>query len=355
MKVLLIDDEAKQGWYEVINKVLFPDTTIDCAIDIPVATQLLLNNQYDIILLDLRFGETDHVNSDIVNFGGYQVLTTLIRDSFVSLNFPTPVILFTASNKAWHIFDMIDRGVDDFYIKEHPEFINEDFSRKNYLRLLAAITSLSELGKQRREVWQKILDIARKAEVGIENKNIQSRIFEKLIIGYGLLFRKITKLETKQLLFNNETIAFIVFWSVLEEISHDFFSRENELDIEWALRRDKKKLQWIDDENNIRTLFPSIKDNINSEITYPKTGQSHQINLSYQITAILRYQNKWPVDKIRMSFLEKFNKFRNDIDFIHSDTQNILNSSLSKHYDPKVGYAKCIQILSFIEELLSSE
>jgi len=354
MRIILIDDEANFGWYEVVSKALFANEEIECAIDILSATEKLSTEEYDLILLDLRFGESDHDNSEIENFGGYTILRNFIRNSFFSLNFPTPVILFTASNKAWHIFDMIDSGVDDFYVKEHPDLTDLEFSRKNYLRLLSSIISLKALGNKRREIWKSILDISVVCEVAIANNNIRNRIIEKLKIGYGLLFRKTTSLENKELLFNNEIIAFIVFWSILEEISHDFFSRREETDIEWILRKNGKQLQWRYNDNTIKTLFSTIKDEVNTESVSSISVQSHHISLSSQIAAILRYQKNWNHHKIHLSFLSKLNKFRNDIDFIHSDTQSILNNSLSKHYDSLVGYEKCTQILTFINEILLS-
>jgi len=55
-KVLLIDDEANNGWKEVIEKVLFSSESVDVAEDISSAKEKLNNTQYDLIILDLRFG-----------------------------------------------------------------------------------------------------------------------------------------------------------------------------------------------------------------------------------------------------------------------------------------------------------
>ena len=60
MKILLIDDEANLGWKEVLEKVLLKSTPIDTAISYEEAEDKLDNEIFDLIFLDLRFGETDH-------------------------------------------------------------------------------------------------------------------------------------------------------------------------------------------------------------------------------------------------------------------------------------------------------
>src|SRR5688572_30123910 len=140
MKILLIDDEAENGWKEVIEKVLFRSESIDFALNIESAKEKLSASFYDLVILDLRFGETDHTETDIKKYGGYNILTNKIRNSFANINFPTPVLLFTASNKVWNIMEIIEAGCDDYYIKEHPDTAYDlDFSRKNYIRLKEGI------------------------------------------------------------------------------------------------------------------------------------------------------------------------------------------------------------------------
>src|SRR4051812_20586429 len=121
MKVLLIDDDSEHGWKEVLEKVIFNEDPIDSVSNEIAAIEKLKDVTYDLIVLDLRFGEIDHKNGHVKNYGGYRILTGHIRSSFSSINFSTPVLLFTASNKAWNIIEMIENGIDGFYIKEHPD------------------------------------------------------------------------------------------------------------------------------------------------------------------------------------------------------------------------------------------
>jgi CheY-like chemotaxis protein len=355
MKILLIDDEAENGWKEVIEKVLFNGESIEIAIDVDSAKEQLNHTKYQMIILDLRFGEPDHKVTNISKFGGYKILSQEVRSSFNNLNFSTPVLLFTASNKVWNIMEMIEAGADDYYIKEHPDTAYDlDFSRKNYFRLKGdstykgIINDLLEIGKKRTEVLERILEIIDNSKTAISNDNIKLRIEEKLKIGYGLLFRKTTKIETEKLLFNNEVVAFIVFWSILEEVSHDYYNRLNETELEWTLKKNNKKVQYFDSTGRLFTLFDTVKEEFDNAVAREDLEYAYQVNLSNQISGILRYQLGWNHNEIHEYFLKKLNKYRNAIDFIHSSTQTILCDNLQTNIGSSDGYKKCLQILDFL-------
>lgn len=352
MNILLIDDEANKGWKEILEKIFFKGQIIDVALNYVDSKNLLETKSYDLIFLDLRFGETDHANNNIKDYGGYKVLTELIRVNFNSSNFSTPVILFTASNKSWNIFEMFNYGIDEFYIKEHPYKASDiEFSQKNTKRLKENISDLLELGEKRKEIWGIIDQILNLTNKNIENENIKKRIDEKLRMGYALLFRKVNSLEKNVLLFNNEVNSFIVFWSILEEISHDFFGRKYETEKEWIIKSNNEKIQWFDGAV-LKSKFSTIKKEFNSISDVTDNNTSHQVNLSNQIAALLRYQLLWDHHKIQSNYLSKLNKYRNEIDFIHSSTANIINKEISKSYNPEDAFKKCKHMLNFIKTLL---
>lgn len=358
MKILLIDDEADKGWAEVLKAVLNKGLENEAAFEFKSVCELYAgldevnSKQYDLILLDLRFGESDHSSTNIRDYGGYKLLES-IRNRFYGINFPTPVLLITATNKVWNIFSMFENGIDDFYIKEHPDFASDaEFSQKNYTRLLKSITNLKVLAAKRREVWNYIVRLRSLCERLIPEDNIRHRVEEKLKIGYGILFRKVSDIERQRLLFNKEVIAYIVFWSILEEISHSFYRRENEKDVEWKLAANGKSLQWLDSDGFLNTKFYKLKDeNIKAE-EKEYTYSSHQVPLSNQISGILRCQLDWSSHRLRADFLEKLNAYRNKVDFIHSSTDAILKHKLADNQDSEEAYRKCTSMLSFIEALL---
>lgn len=368
-KILLIDDEANKGWEAILKHLLFKDDIVESVKDIDQAEELILRNSYDLIFLDLRFGEKDHNSSDITEFGGYQVLQKL-RADFLSVNFATPIILFTASNKVWHINKMLDFGCDDYYIKEHPDTsIDEEFTRENTQRLKKTVLQLLNENKNRKAVHNLIVSINEKVEDSIKNKNIRFRIKDKLKIGYGTLFKNKTALEQNQLVFNNEQMSFIVFWSILEELSKDFF-KDNWIKSgsfegmmvgnTWEFPQTHKP--FIKKDLNDESLLVGIKYDkqnrqyIDSSITIEKTDTkeysfySGRINLSLQINAVMLLYKGWDSNTASRLF-NPLNDYRNRIDFIHSSTSTIFNELLTNS-DRDEAFDKNIEILSFINTLL---
>lgn len=378
MKILLLDDNALTGWKEIIEKVFFHGQEIDFAVDFGSAIEKL-RSKYELIFLDLRFGEKDHRDALINQFTGFKLLTEYIRNSFQNINYPTPVIVFTASNKVWNIMEMLENGADDFYIKEHPSSAHDlEFSRRNFIRMKGSdnrkgvIEELFNLNEKRSFIWSKINDIRSNLNL-IHNSNIKIRIEEKLKIGYGLLFRRTKKIDLRELLFNNEIIAFIVFWSILEEISKDSFKdnwiksgdHEGSMnDNKWIL---KSGAVFIEDYRT--TNFDQPKGYVSVNIKWDGQKyckQNHRIgfdskdlnyntgkiNLSKQIYAVMLLGKEWPSSDPNITIFEELNDYRNEIDFIHSSVSVIFNENLTVNQDSTNGYDMCVKMLDFIHDLI---
>jgi len=381
MNVLLIDDEATFGWKEVIEKVFFYGTSIDKADNKSDAIDAINNKKYDLIFLDIRFGESDHKEIDIHKMTGYQILTRELRSSFKALNFSTPVIVFTASNKVWNIIEMIEAGADDYYIKEHPDTASDfEFSRSNFIRLKGlndnqgVINKLFDLGRKRNLIKEKINEIVNLLTININNENIKNRIQEKLKIGYGLLFRNLSNFESSHFIYSNESLAYVVFWSILEEISKDFFE-DNWMrtgNDEGSMNENKWKLKksgiiFIEDLRfkNFERIEGFIKvaidwdgskyvvrnrniDNYNSDIKF-YTGK---ISLSLQVYAIMLLDKKWESIQAKNLF-KPLNDYRNEVDFIHSSVSKIFKSPVSNSTNNIKAFEKCNEMLVFISKILN--
>jgi CheY-like chemotaxis protein len=375
MKVLLIDDQAQKGWKQILENTLFENNSIDFSEDIHSAKTKLENNIYDLIFLDLRLDENDHNQIDIKQFNGFKIIKEIIRKDFNSINFPTPIIIFSATNKIWNIDTMIYYGADNYYIKEHPDYsFDTQYSKENFTRLKINVSELIKIGIKRREVWFKIKNIKEKLDK-IDNLNIRSRIDEKLRIGYGLLFRNTTAVENENLIFNNQIISFIAFWSILEEIIKDSFidtwiktgTDEGKMNgNKWIL---KNRSVFIEDlrtynlgnnegcievgikYNKINKYYEAIKNIVDTN--HPDISfYTGKISLSLQVYAVLLLEKKWTSSRAKSKF-NNLNDYRNKIDFIHSSLNSIFNEKLSGKDEDMEGYNKCLQMLNFLEEIIN--
>ncbi|MEV4887296.1 hypothetical protein MRBLMN1_005878 [Chitinophaga ginsengisegetis] len=352
--ILLIDDESNKGWTDALTRVLkIPTGKLTVASTIEEATTMLSDNVYQLIFLDLRLGEKDHNISELQNMGGYLLLKRDIRNSFDSKNFATPVILLTASSKAWNIKTLLNEGADDYFIKEAPEQANSSsFSDENFKRLQGSFSTLIKVEKKRREIWEFSVNIENRVKKIIEEENIKTRISEKLKIGYGLLFRHSTQLEKNILISNNETLAFLVYWSILEEISHDFYDRSQPYT--WVLKKTGKIFLKVDPDNPdmALTLFKTIRKSKETEKSINKQD-SGLVYLSDQISGILRHQLLWNHHKINDNFMKPLNNYRNEIDFIHSSPTAILHGRLADYQNNEDVYKKCKTMIKLLINILS--
>ena len=224
-KILLIDDNADCGWIELLENIH------NCSVDKRVSSTEVLAwqnttpekfDQYDLIYLDLYLekGKVDSTNA----------LSAL---KFIKRDFPhIPVIIFTASDKAWNLDEVLEKGADAMYIKESPLYCrNEVYSLKNHKDFTASIKYVHEKYKILRPYWKAIQGILTdNTFIHIqENRNskFKERIKERLEMFYGLLKRGLEQTEFNKLRFHfsDYELAFVTLWSILNEISEANFNK----------------------------------------------------------------------------------------------------------------------------------
>lgn len=366
-RCLLIDDLALKGWKSVIEKVVIKTLgNLEVATSFEEAIKKI-EDKYDVIFLDVRLTEEDHSVNDIKEYTGFKILKEIKKD-FLKVNFSTPVILITASNKIWNIDAFRDYGVDAYYIKEHPDYI---FSKVNSLSNLKNLQnnflSLIEVGAKRKEIW----DLSSSTIELINNHpyfkdqnskyhNIKNRIIDKLKLGYSHLFKNQTKIEKELLLSNNESLSFIIFWSILEEVSKGFTDisetwddvynrngnwkfRNKEFFIESIIKQDSYKINY-DPKTGKKDLL--INDNKNKY-------HNGIINLSDQIYSLIyAYAKNEEINLATQSF-RAINKYRNEVDFIHSSVKNILTKDLIDVESNRKAYEMNVKILVLINQFFS--
>jgi len=225
-KILLIDDNADCGWIELLENIH------NCPVDKRVSSTEVLAwqnttpekfDQYDLIYLDLYLekGKADSTNA----------LSAL---KFIKGKFPhIPVIIFTASDKAWNLDEVLEKGADAMYIKESPIYYrNKEYSSKNFNDFVATIKDVHDKYKILRPYWILISQLISHASFkAIENspRKLKDRIEERLRMFYGLLKKGYEQREyDKQTFFYSDyELAFMTLWSVLNEIQEACFDKKN--------------------------------------------------------------------------------------------------------------------------------
>jgi CheY-like chemotaxis protein len=218
-KILLIDDNADCGWIEVLESIH------NCPVDKRVSTTEVLAwqnttpkkfEQYDLIYLDLYLekGKADSTNA----------LSAL---KFIKGKFPhIPLIIFTASDKAWNLDEVLEKGADAMYIKESPIYYrNKEYSLKNFNDFTTTINYVHKKYNVLRPYWVEIQEILTDNTFLLiqENGNskFKQRIKERLEMFYGLLKRGLEQTEFNELRFHfsDHELAYVTLWSILNEIS----------------------------------------------------------------------------------------------------------------------------------------
>lgn len=375
-KILLIDDFADKGWKQVLEETV-TKKPIDIAENIEKAKEKI-KERYDLIFLDMRLGRIDHENNNVEEFGGFKILQE-IKSDFKNTNFSTPIILITASNKIWNIDRFKEYGVDFYYIKEHPNYVySENYSIENFKRLKNDFKRGKEYSERRYEIWKLCKGIIERIEQhpyfmdkDERYSNVKKRIIDKIKLGYYYLFKESTEMEKEKLLANNESIAFIIFWSILEEIVKGY----TDIDETWSKVRNEKgeiEYKWtgnwkflngedfiLDKKEAYQNKMISNKQERESKQDQKEDHKIYQeekhINLSGQMYALL---NCYILDNrkqkgIRNKFKE-INEYRNQIDYIHSSVLSIFTQKLIDPEQTKKCFKKNEEVLHFIISILEN-
>jgi CheY-like chemotaxis protein len=247
-RVLLIDDNHDKGWNLVLTGLFWKEGQdehhrIDSFQGFTDHCEESLKTQdYDFVLLDFYFGEKDTKGI------GLEVLKKIKK-----LNPVLPVIMFTASNKAWNMDDLYEAGADGYYIKEHPDTASDaDFSINNFNNFIKTLDRCRKKGKLLKPYWQALKEIGAlfSAKQGpVKEKTLsdgsrsdfRGRISERITMFIGLLKKAYeqTTFDEKAFLYSEYELAFLTLWSVLNEFEEAYF----------------KKIQGMEQEHGIPDSF----------------------------------------------------------------------------------------------------
>jgi len=156
-RIIYIDDNAGKGWSELFQILIYgkkqsdsifkaiddtnkqPDTLYE-----QIKTQINVIDPH-LVLLDLRLKNESGTHQNVEELSGAIILRR-IREDFPGL----PVMMTTASNKAWSYKTLINLGADAYWMKEGIDLFaslsvteRANYSVNNYRNFLRTINTLS--------------------------------------------------------------------------------------------------------------------------------------------------------------------------------------------------------------------
>lgn len=175
-RVLLIDDQAIDGWADIYKRVIFGESRTDSfkvadigKLDKPkliIKEALKQIDEFDphFVILDLRLiPAIDDKNApNISEISGIKVLKAL-KEEYPGL----PVLVSSASNKIWSYQKVISEGADAYWVKAGVDnLMTREKSLDDYIRLLKIInTFLNEEYQFLREMFNSKQDLFSKSKL----------------------------------------------------------------------------------------------------------------------------------------------------------------------------------------------
>lgn len=163
LNILYVDDEADEGWYELLCHIIYDENNIDfdyvghqlkSMTEIEIVNHVMKkikSSDTNVVILDLRLHSHDFNDTSIMDITGYKLLKDIKQ-----YNRGIQVLMFSATNKIWNLQALQNAGVDGFIMKEAPEVSNgEDTTTQSICQL---VNSLSECSKHtyRKSLWETI-------------------------------------------------------------------------------------------------------------------------------------------------------------------------------------------------------
>ena len=232
-KALLIDDNADSGWGEILghilkSKIVMPGKV--CSLESIRTFEDAMNFndyiKYDVVFLDLRLLKEEDKIYDLNNIADFT--GTKVLDKIKNINKGIQVIIFTASNKVWNIEKLLEIGANGYYIKESPEYIqNEVFSKENYNELLVTVKkALSDKYLRRVDsIHEKCLNYI--LINGPGRSNNYQRFYDRTIASFEIANQLLGKTNVDSKYFN---FAFLTYFHIIEDYvsqreNFDFISK----------------------------------------------------------------------------------------------------------------------------------
>jgi CheY-like chemotaxis protein len=327
-KILFIDDQADEGWGDLMKNIFKVAgnnfVCIDSAKYKNSETKLFhdfdgfitecrshIGKDWDLIIIDLRLNpEKEDIDNEMISpteFSGYKLI-----DEFLNENEGYQIIISTASNKIWNLNAALKRGASSYYVKESPEFnYSVSETNKHYENFKSDVHKCFERSYLREiyKIWKSVVEV---------NKN-QGNTF--ILESNSMLDIAWNLIKQEQLDF-----SYLTLFQIIEQYANQKYDyRDNSIELEGV----KYYMIETDADNEIWKLSFN-RDNRNGD--YFSSGDEQKskgvrANTLYKASCILKF-NFYKDD----SFLREFgnlNDLRHKI--AHEGAKNqVSNKNIQK-------------------------
>lgn len=300
INVLLIDDNANIGWSELLKNLIEKWLIAPgkkCHFEaVETFDEAYEKNdfaRYDIVFLDLRLKpEEDKPNTNlpIEDFSGYKLLQKI-----KGINKGIQVIILTASNKAWNMKKLLDKGADGYFIKESPEYnFSDSFSFQNYEEFKLTVINCIRR-KQLRELFEHV-------DNALKNNDNPDKDF---------ISESASMLEIAWSLINEEKydFAYLTLFQILEAYADKKYNiKTNSIQLhgdEFCVIED------LGDEKEWKLKFVDTKDGKYFIIKNIRTNSTNAATALFKLSCLLAFQ--FQKDNEFLKYFGKLNKIRNKI------------------------------------------
>ena len=223
-KVLLIDDEAEKGWYEIFAFLLgdlnniytdylgvdFKSLRSDEIIE--KAIEKIFTDDIDVVILDFRLNPSDFENKKSEDITSIKLLKEIKKR-----NPGIKVIAFSATNKVWNLQALQEAEVDSFIFKDNNENIHLTIES-----LILKLTSSIKKSSWLKPIWNKTISVINHLEDQRKKHNLDKDFTGAISTFLQLGFDSLID-SNKRFSFDS---AFMYYFLILEAISKQMINED---------------------------------------------------------------------------------------------------------------------------------
>lgn len=254
-KILLIDDEAEKGWYEIfafllgdLNKIYTDYLCVDFKSlssneIVEKSINKIIAENIDVVILDFRLNPSDFENKNPDKITSVNLLKLIkVRNPGVQ------VIAFSATNKLWNLQALQEAEVDAFFLKDSN--VNNRITIENFIQKLSLTISTATWLKP---LWNKTVLVIKHLEERRRNHHLDrdftGAIRTLLELGFDSLVNSKNKYQFDS--------AFMYYFLILEAISKQIIDEEAPIEIEFMNKYGERKLGY---KFQFRSNYKFLKD-----------------------------------------------------------------------------------------------